>query len=222
MDFIKRKTGQQSYGFTIPLITDDQGRKIGKSVSNGHIWLDPKRTSVYDFYQFWFNIADGDLSKMLKAFSFYELSQIDEIVSEHNLRPEKRCGQQQLAREVTKYIHGEGGLKQAELATNIFFGDTDICSLSAQELELAFSNTDRLIKLPRTDVIGQKVTHLAVVSRATPSISQGLKLMKGGGFYINNDRILETERVVAEKDLIDGHALVLRTGKKQFYVIKIE
>eukprot|EP01126_Amoeba_proteus_P032069 TRINITY_DN3135_c0_g1_i4.p2 TRINITY_DN3135_c0_g1~~TRINITY_DN3135_c0_g1_i4.p2 ORF type:complete len:110 (-),score=23.67 TRINITY_DN3135_c0_g1_i4:603-932(-) len=108
MDFIKRKTGQQ----------------------------DPKSTSVYDFYQFWFNIADGDLSKMLKAFSFYELSQIDEIVSEHNLRPEKRCGQQQLAREVTKYIHGEGGLKQAELATNIFFGDTDICSLSTQELEV--------------------------------------------------------------------------------------
>eukprot|EP01127_Copromyxa_protea_P021994 TRINITY_DN7712_c0_g1_i1.p1 TRINITY_DN7712_c0_g1~~TRINITY_DN7712_c0_g1_i1.p1 ORF type:complete len:443 (-),score=105.32 TRINITY_DN7712_c0_g1_i1:23-1351(-) len=221
IEFIKKKSQDQGFGFTLPLVTDSEGKKIGKSSAGGQVWLDPAKTSVYDFYQFWINIPDTDLPKMLKVFTFFELSEIESIIEKHNEQPEKRYGQGKLAAHMTEYIYGKEKTLQAVAATKVAFG-ADLSTLTVEEIELAFKDSERLVCIPEEKVFGQKVVDVALAARTAVSKSQVLKLLRGGGLYLNNKKVESEDAIFEKSDLLGGKIGVFRSGKKNYHLFKLE
>ncbi|MEK6705718.1 MAG: tyrosine--tRNA ligase [Bdellovibrionota bacterium] len=206
------------YGLTHPLVMKADGTKFGKT-EQGTIWLDAKKTSPYQFYQFFMQTADADVITYLKYFTFLSLDEISALESSLKTEPEKRVAQKALASEVTKLVHGEGELQRARSATNALFEDT-IKQLDADMLLEVLSGAPKTKK--SVSLIKQKpsLVDLLVDTALSPSKGLARKEITAGGIYVNNQRVTNTASALTDQDLIAGRFIVLRKGKKSYHLLE--
>ena len=215
MDLCRKKIGAHVFGLTLPLITNADGSKFGKTVA-GAIWLDTKKTSVYRFYQFWIRTDDRDAIKMLKYFTFLKQEEIADLERQHNEKPEARVAHKALAKSVTDLIHGEAATNEAIRASEILFGG-ELAGIS----ETTFNDIVGEVptkNLPRTE-IEKPLVELLALSGLCQSKGQARKDLEGGGIYINNARESNAQRAITINDLLFGRHLLLRKGKRNYVVI---
>jgi len=220
IELARKKLGKQVFGLTLPLITNADGTKFGKTEA-GAIWLDPKKTSVYKFYQFWINTADADVIRYLKFFTFQRSKEeIDALVQKHEKNPEAREAHRALAAEMTYLIHGEDALHRARIASAVLFGEGgDILDSRINFFEdIDGEVPTQEIEKSKLGGHGLPLIELVVQTGLCPSKGQARKDIEAGGIYVNNNRERELTRVITAKDLIHGHVL-LRKGKKNYVSI---
>lgn len=216
VDLVRRMDGDSVHGLTVPLVTDSEGKKFGKSTGGGNLWLDPELTSPYSWYQYFFNTADADVVKFLKMFTFLEREEIDRLAVEVAERPFKREAQRILAQEMTALVHGEDAVAKVELAAQALFGRADLSELDEQTLAAALQETT-----VAEGAVGVSLVELLVASGLEKSNGAARRTIKEGGAYVNNERIDDAEWTVSAEDLLVGGWLVLRKGKKNFAGAKI-
>jgi len=217
IELIRKKIGVTAYGITYPLLLSSSGEKFGKS-EGGAVWLSPERTTPYRFYQFWVNTDDRDVERLLKIYTFLPLEDIEEVISAHREHPEDRKAQKLLAMEVTSTVHGAQASATAKRVSEILFGgDYDISDLTddvlimlSQEIPSGVVNSPLPIA----------VIDLMAESGAAISKGEARRLIRGGGLYINGERITGESAQVDEKDFISGKFLLLRLGKKRFFMAR--
>jgi len=217
-DLIRKLRGVEAYGVTLPLVCDSTGQKFGKSEGNA-IYLDHRKTSYYDFYQFFFRTADTDVARFLKIFTFLPLKEISALEEQTKRDPGKREAQKRLAEEVTRLVHGERGLKVAVRASAVLFGEA-MDDLKADELLGIFANVPS-VELERSKVAEAGVLEVAVASGLCKSKGEARRLVESGGLYVNNRRVDGIGAVVKSADIVDNRVLVLRSGKKTYHLLKI-
>jgi len=220
IDLIRKVRGARAYGLVLPLVTNAAGTKFGKTEA-GAVWLDPKRTSPYRFYQFWINTDDRDVIQYLKYFTLLGKEEIAELERSVAEEPEKRLAQRTLAREVTRMVHGEEALAKAEKASQVLFGG-DITGLSADDLRDILRDVPHAV-IPAAEVGGDGMALVDLMVRvgAASSKSEARRLIKSGGVYIANKRVTDTLQRVKAADFVDGEVLVLRRGQKHYYLVQL-
>lgn len=225
-ELIRRTLGNdvETYALTCPLITKADGKKFGKTES-GNIWLDPKRTSPYKFYQFWLNVSDGDAEKYIKIFTSLNKETIDALVEEHRQDPGQRILQKRLAQEVTVMVHSQEDYNMAVEASGILFGKStkeSLQKLDEQTLLDIFEGVPHF-ELTR-DMLGQPAIECFTCDDAKIFASKGemRKLVQGGGVSLNKEKLAAADRVVTEEDLIGGKYLLVQRGKKNYFLITVK
>lgn len=207
--------GSKAYGLTIPLVTKADGTKFGKSES-GAVWLDPEKTSPYEFYQFWINTADADVIKYLKYFTFLGKEEIEQLEKSVQEEPHLRQAQKTLAEEMTRLIHGEESLQQAiKISAALFSGD--VRNLTADEIKQGFKD------VPSFTVEGEEelgLVDLLVAAKISPSKRQAREDVSNGAVSLNGERVTDTAYVLSEADKIEGQFTIVRRGKKKYFLIK--
>jgi tyrosyl-tRNA synthetase len=211
-----KKPNEKAYGLTIPLMLKADGTKFGKT-AGGAIWLDPKKTSPFEFYQFWINQDDRDVVKYLKYFTFLSHDEINDLAEKVKSEPQKREAQRRLAEEVTKFVHGEKLMKQAERISQILFSD-DIRSLSVHELEQAFE------KVPSVEITSerQNIIDWLVSTKIEPSKRQARQDVQSGAITVNGQKADNEHFVVNPSDSFDGKYVVARRGKRNYFLAKVK
>lgn len=216
-----RKIGKgQGFALTTPLIKKADGTKFGKS-EKGNIWLDPKKTSPFKFYQFWLNAADDDLGPFLRIFSLKNREEIETLESQHRESPHLRLAQKALAEEVTVRVHSADALKRAQETTEILFGSSweGIGNLSGPEIEDAFDN-DLTFRVNKTlfETELNPVNLLGEHALIFPSKSEARKSIQGNGVSLNKQKI-GSDKMVTTADLLHNKYLLVQKGKKNYYLI---
>jgi len=220
IELIRKVRGERAYGLVIPLLTTASGKKFGKTEAGTNVWLDPEMTSPYRFYQFWINTDDRDVIRYLRLFTFLpeeEIRALERSLAEH---PERREPHRRLAEEMTLLVHGEEGLERAMRATRVLFGGS-LEGLSAEELLEIFSDVPSAEVSARELEGGMPLIDLLVRSGMVPSRSEAKRLIKGGGVYMNNRRVLNLAHRVFPEDAIGGKVIVLRRGKRNYRIVRI-
>jgi tyrosyl-tRNA synthetase len=218
IELTRKKLGQQVFGLTLPLITNADGSKFGKSVS-GAIWLDPKRTSVYKFYQFWINTDDRDVIRYLKYFTFLAQAEIAALEKAHAENPGGRVAHKKLAGVMTLLIHGIDATVGCQIASEILFGGSVEKISEADFNEIIGEVPTKEIERARLDGAGFSLAELLVHAGLCPSKGQARKDIEGGGVNINNVREVSAARSVTAGDLLFGKHILLRKGKKNYVVV---
>ena len=243
IELTRKKLGKHVFGLTLPLITNTDGSKFGKTAA-GAIWLDPKRTSVYKFYQFWINTDDRDVIRYLKYFTFLSQPEIEALEKAHTENPGARVAHKALAKAATDLIHGSDPREAVEHASEILFGSfQQKLSNASSPLETSASLADAFSKvshkieaaalldsvvedLPRAEIQREKLggagiplIELLIHAGLSPSKGQARKDIEGGGVNINNIREASATRVVTSADLLFGKHVLLRKGKKNYVVV---
>lgn len=207
--------GAKAYGLTIPLVTKADGTKFGKTES-GAVWLDPEKTSPYEFYQFWINTADADVIKYLKFFTFFSKEEIEALEHSVQTEPHLRKAQKALAEAMTKLIHGQGALDQAVKITEALFNG-DIQKLTAAEIKQGFKDVPSYDHTSSEDI---GIVDLLIAAKIAPSKRQAREDVTNGAISLNGERVTEIDYIVSAKDRIEGQFTVIRRGKKKYYLIK--
>ncbi|HEY1021643.1 MAG TPA: tyrosine--tRNA ligase [Flavisolibacter sp.] len=221
-EIIRRKAGGEAFAFTCPLLTKSDGGKFGKS-EGGNVWLDPQRTTPYQFYQFWVNAADADAEKWIKIFTFLPAEEIAGLIAEHQQDASKRILQKRLAQEVTVFVHGEEEYKKAIETTEKLFAQQNASanSLSAEDLE----SMQGIIKVPYAlDSLqaGVNVVNLVTETGIFPSKGEARKLIQNGGLSINREKVTDAQLQVDNSHLLHDKYILLQKGKKNYYLISAE
>lgn len=213
IDLIRKKTGDEVYCFTMPLLTKKDGTKFGKS-EGGAIWLDKEKTTPYELYQFLLNAEDEKVIDYLKFLTFLSVDEINDLEQSLINEPEKRLAQKVLAREVVTYIHGEEAYQEALNITNSLFSG-DVSNLSAAEIEMAFKglkaynlNSDKLL----VDVL--------VDSLICKSKREAREFITNGSISINGNRISDLDFVLTKENAIASKYIIIRRGKKKYYIVE--
>ena len=222
-EMIRRRNGGEAYALTCPLITKADGGKFGKT-EKGNIWLDPDRTSPYQFYQFWLNVSDDDAEKYIKIFTLLDRETIESAIAEHRTDPGRRSLQKLLAKEVTIMVHGEREYDNAVSASQMLFGKStseDLRKLDEKTFLAVFDG------VPTFDVDRNRLPEgildfLAADTAVFPSKGEARKMIQGNGFSLNKDKITDPAYEVGEKDIIDGKYILVQKGKKDYYIINIK
>jgi tyrosyl-tRNA synthetase len=218
IDLMRKKLSRQGYGLTLPLITKSDGTKFGKT-EGGSIWLDPKKTSVYKFYQFWINTGDQDVIRYLKFFTFLQREKINELEEKQRKNPELREAQVALALEVTGLIHGREAALDA-LGASTFLFQSGLENLSERAFEMVAGEIpSKEIERAKLDGAGIPLVELLVHAGLSQSKGQARKDTEGGGVNINNVREVNAARAVTTNDLLFGKHVLLRKGKKNYVVV---
>jgi len=221
-ELIRKKEGGESYALTCPLITKSDGGKFGKTES-GNVWLDPKRTTPYAFYQFWMNVSDEDAEKYIKIFTLLSKETIEKHIGEHRKEPHKRLLQNILAEHVTIMVHGENEYNRAVTASRVLFGDgtkeqlmdmDEKTFLSVFEGVPQFDVKRSLFPVPLIDL-------LAVHTSVMPSKGECRKLIQGGGLSLNKEKVIASDMDIDQSFLIRNKYLLVQKGKKNYFIIKI-
>jgi tyrosyl-tRNA synthetase len=207
--------GSKAFGLTIPLVTKADGTKFGKTES-GAIWLDPEKTTPYEFYQFWINTADADVIKYLKFFTFLSKEEIEGLEESVKIEPHLRKAQKALAEEMTRLIHGQDSLDQAIKITEALF-DGEIQNLTATEIKQGFKDVPSYEHTTGEEI---GIVDLLIAAEIVSSKRQAREDVTNGAISINGQRVTETDYVVSEKDRIEGQFTVIRRGKKKYFLIK--
>ena len=218
-ELVRRLCGQEVFGMTFPLVCDSTGKKFGKSEGNA-IYLDARKTSYYDFYQFFLRTLDADVIRYLKIFTFLSMERIAELEAAVAADPGKREAQQVLAEELTRTVHGETGLAIAKKATDVLFGGA-LDGLAADDLEKIFANVASAT-LPSDQVLDKPAFEVIALAGMVASKGEARRLVQQGGLNINNVRVSDLTRVFSVSDLIEGRLAVLRSGKKSFFLLKLQ
>ena len=218
VDLNRRMDGAKVHGLTVPLVTDAEGNKFGKSTGGGKLWLDAEKTSPYSWYQYFINAGDAVVIDYLKWFTFLTREEIAELETEVAERPFKREAQKRLAREMTTLVHGEEATRAVELASQALFGRAELAELDEKTLASAVSETEVLEVNAGDD---REIVDLLVGTGLVASRGAARRAIKEGGAYVNNRRIESEDWTPSEGDLLHGSWLVLRRGKKNFAGVKI-
>ncbi|MCM3599207.1 tyrosine--tRNA ligase [Robertmurraya korlensis] len=207
--------GSKAFGLTIPLVTKADGTKFGKT-EGGAVWLDPEKTSPYEFYQFWINTSDADVVKYLKFFTFLSKEEIEELETAVQEEPHLRKAQKALGEEMTRLIHGEDAYQQAiRISAALFSGD--IQSLTGSEIKQGFKDVPSFTYEQGSSL---NIVELLVNAGIVQSKRQAREDVKNGAISVNGVRVNELEYTLDEKDRIDGEFTVIRRGKKKYFLIK--
>jgi tyrosyl-tRNA synthetase len=209
-----------AHGIVFPLVTSAAGIKFGKTEA-GAVWLDPKLTSPFRFYQFWLNTDDRDVDKYLKYFTWLTREEIEALAHSRESAPEKRESQIRLAREVTRIVQGETALAAAERASAVLFGE-EVTSLGPGEVEEVFADVPSS-EVSRESLAGEglPIVDLLVQTGLVPSKAEARRSIPAGGIYLNNQRSADEKRMVTLGDTIGGRFLVLRKGRKTYHLIRV-
>ena len=220
IDLARRMDGSSLYGLTSKLLLKSDGKKMGKSES-GAVWLDPERTSPYQFYQYWVNVDDADCENVLRFFSDLNQAETEQLLTEAKADPGKRLVQKQIAMELTRLVHGEEGLRTAEKATAIFFG-AEIDNLNDSQLTSIFADVPSA-RLTRSKLDAGELTMMdaLVLTELAKTKSDARRTVQQGGAYINNRPITDLEYKITPADLASETVIVLRSGKKRYALLKI-
>ncbi len=220
-DLIRRVRGAKAHGLVLPLVTTSAGTKFGKTEA-GTVWLDPARTSPFRFYQFWMNSDDRDAVQFLRWFTFLSEQEIEVIGRAHALAPAKRDAQRELARVLTRTVHGDEALSRAERASAVLFGGK-LADADPADILMVFDDVPS-IDLSASSFLGDGllVADAAVRASLVQSKGEAVRLIKQGGLYVNDRRVTEAENRVTNVDLIGGDVLVLRKGQRERRVIRVE
>jgi len=203
-----------AFGITIPLVTKADGTKFGKT-AGGSVWLDAEKTSPYEFYQFWVNTADSDVIKYLKIFTFLSRKEIEALEVAVQEEPHLRKAQKTLAAEMTKLIHGEAGLEQAEKITAALFSG-DLKALSVEEMKVAFAGVPS-VELAKED---KNIVELIVEAGISSSKRQAREDVTNGAISVNGEKITDLDYVVDGKDRLEDAFAIIRRGKKKYHMVK--
>ncbi|MDR3181443.1 MAG: tyrosine--tRNA ligase [Planctomycetaceae bacterium] len=208
----------QLQGLTSPLLTKNDGTKMGKT-EGGALWLDPNKTPPYLFYQYWINLDDADVEKTLKIFTDLPQEAIAETVSQHQADPGQRIGQRKVADELTQLVHGESGLSAAKKATDILFGG-EISELDDAALGAIFADVPSK-ELGRSLLsAGLPLTEALAAAGLVPSKSEARRMIQQGGAYINNRQIADVNAVLTMEHLAGESLMVVRSGKKKYALLR--
>ena len=218
IDLIHRKQNRQAYGLTLPLITNADGTKFGKTES-GAIWLDVNRTSIYQFYQFWVRVDDRDVVRYLKYFTFLSREEVEELASQHEAEPHARIAHKALAWEVTALVHGEEAVTEAIRASEILFGGELEGITEATFREVAGEVPTCELSTDRFGGEGLWLPELLHEAGLAQSRGQARKDVKGGGVYVNGKRIDDEQHKLTASDLMFGKYVLLRRGKRNYSVV---
>jgi tyrosyl-tRNA synthetase len=221
IELTRKKLGKTVYGLTLPLITNADGTKFGKTEA-GAIWLDPKRTSVYRFYQFWINTDDRDAIRYLKFFTFLSKEEIEALEKKHAENPGPREAHRALAKAVTDLIHGPNATTEAIRASEILFGGELKGIAESTFNDIVGEVPTKEIEKPKLDGAWIPLVELLVHAGLCPSKGQARKDIEGGGVYVNNVRETNFLRAVTTHDLLFGKHVLLRKGKKNYVVVTIK
>ena len=221
IDLGRRMHQVQLFGITSPLLTKSDGTKMGKTES-GAVWLDPEKTSPYQFYQYWVNTGDDDVGKCLRFLTELPKEEIEALDASRESDPAKRESQTKLAAELTKLVHGDAGLKTAEQAKQIFFGGGSLEGLDQKSLEQIFADVPSC-ELPRADFSGEgySLIDALAASGLCSSKSEARRTIKEGGANVNNERVNDINAKLTEKDLATESIVVLRRGKKKYALLRL-
>jgi tyrosyl-tRNA synthetase len=217
MDLIRRVRGSKAHGLVMPLITTSSGSKFGKTES-GTIWLDPELTRPYEFYQFWFNVDDRDAVKYLKFFTFLPQERIAALEAAVRKEPEHRAAQRELAREVTRIVHGDAAVRDAEAAAQALFRGDLITRGTLDQIKQVLAN------VPASTIayaVSWSVVELLASSGVTSSKGEAARLIRGGGIYVNDRRITDEKEQLSPDQAIEGQLFVIRKGKKDNFLVHI-
>jgi tyrosyl-tRNA synthetase len=218
IDLCRKKLGKTVFGLTLPLITNADGTKFGKTEA-GAIWLDPKRTSIYRFYQFWINTDDRDVIRYLKFFTFLSKEEIESLEKQHMENPSERIAHEALASRVCILIHGDDATERVIIASDVLFGGSVGKISEAEFNEIIGEVPSKEIEKSKLDGVGIPLVELLVHAGLCPSKGHARKDIEGGGVNINNVREAGVARAVTTADLLFGKHILLRKGKKNYVVV---
>ena len=221
-ELIRRKTGGECFALTCPLITKADGGKFGKT-EQGNVWIDPRYTTPYSFYQFWLNVSDEDAGKYIKIFTLLSKEEIENAIAQHQTAPHERHLQKVLAQEVTCMVHGSEAFEKAVDASQILFGqgtsDT-LRQLDEATFLLVFHGVPQF-EITANHLPSDIIELLAVKTSIFPSKGECRKMIQGGGLSLNKEKITKTDLHVDPSMLIQGKYLLVQRGKKNYCLIKI-
>ncbi len=220
-DLVRRVRARKVHGLVWPLLTTSSGTKFGKTEA-GTIWLDPAQTTPFRFYQFWVNTDDRDVVQYLKFFTFFPQERIEALAAASRERPEQREAQRALAEHVTDLVHGAGARQRAERASALLFKG-DVRQASKEDILTVFDD------VPSTEVGAEEfgaegipVARLITMSGLEPSTSAAVRLIKGGGFYVNDERIANDKARITVAQALEGELFVLRKGQRDRRIIRLK
>jgi tyrosyl-tRNA synthetase len=221
-ELIRRKAQGEAFALTTQLIKKADGTKFGKT-EGGNVWLDRKRTSPYQFYQYWLNVADSDAPNLIRQFTLKEQEEVNALVAGHAAAPHLRHLQKALAEDVTTRVHGADALQKAQETTDILFGSSfeDFKKLKGEEIEDAFDasltfRVDRGLFESEVDVVGLLGERTSIYA----SKGEARKAIQGNGVSINKEKI-NLERKLSKQDLLYGKYVLAQKGKKNYYLIVV-
>ncbi len=219
-ELIRRKLGGEAFALTCPLITKADGGKFGKTES-GNVWLSPKYTSPYKFYQFWLNVSDADAEKYIKIFTFLSRQEVEELAAQHAEAPHLRLLQKRLAKEITIMVHSEQDYEMAVEASNILFGNATSDSLKKLDDDTLLAVFDGVPQFEVSkEVIGAKLMEV-LTEKAAVFASKGemRKLIQNGGFAVNKEKCSDLEAVLTADMLLNDKFLLVQKGKKNYFLL---
>ena len=221
-ELIRRTTGGEAFALTCPLITKADGGKFGKTES-GNVWLDPRYTSPYKFYQFWLNVSDADAERYIKIFTALSKEEIDALIEEQHAAPHLRPIQKRLAKEITIMVHSTEDYEAAVEASNILFGNStseQLKKLDEDTLLAVFEGVPQF-EISKNELIqGIKAVDLLTEKAAVfPSKGEMRKTTQGGGVSVNKEKLLQFDKEISEKDLLNGKYILVQKGKKNYFLI---
>ena len=220
-ELVRRKAGGEAFACTCPLIKKTDGTKFGKT-EKGNVWLDPNRTSPYEFYQFWLNATDADAASWIKIFTFLAEPQITEIIARHQQNPGARELQKVLAREVTTFVHGQEEYEKAIATTEKLFANMTAPASSLSEADL--ESMAGVVKMDYpTDKISSGIDVISFLAETTifPSKGEARKMIQNGGVSINRNKVTDINQTISLADLLHGKFLLIQKGKKHYYLVRI-
>ncbi|MBZ4192104.1 tyrosine--tRNA ligase [Niabella beijingensis] len=221
-EFIRRKAGQEAFAFTCPLIRKADGTKFGKT-EKGNVWLDPEKTSPYQFYQFWLNTSDEDAVSWIKIFTFLDQPTIEELNRLHGQNPAERLLQKTLAKEITIFVHGAEEYEKAVITTEKLFANQSrpAAEMSIEDLE----GLEGVVKAVIAKAVleqGVDVVSLLADTKIAPSKGEARKLVQGGGISINREKVTDLQLKVTGLHLLHDRYILLQKGKKNYYLVEVQ
>ena len=223
-ELIRRKVAGEAFALTCPLITKSDGSKFGKTES-GNVWLDPEKTTPYQFYQFWLNVSDEDAAKYIKIFTVLGQEEIENIIREHNKAPHERFLQRRLAEEVTVLVHSRNDYEGAVEASQILFGRGTTESLKKMNENTFLSVFEGVPVFDVSmDIIANGVTIAdlcAEHSQVFTSKGEIRRLVQGGGLSINKLKIENADSLIGKDSLLNNKYLLIQKGKKNYFLIRV-
>lgn len=220
VDLIHKKLGKDVYALTAPLVTDSTGKKFGKSEGNA-IWLDPKKTSPFRFYQFWINLPDANIEHYLKVYTFLPLIEISALMELHQRNPGERQAQETLARLVTEIVHGPAVTAQVAAATDALFGDTPFGELSREAHAVALAEAPSITLSKRDVADGSSLAEALVAGGLASSKSDARRLIEGKGITLSGQIIENPDQKIYNGDFSSGYAIA-RKGKQGILILVLK
>lgn len=222
-EIIRKKVGGEAFAFTCPLLTKADGGKFGKT-ERGNIWLDPTKTSPYQFYQFWLNASDEDATKWIKIFTLLPKEAIEALIAEHAAAPHARLLQKKLAEEITCFVHSKEDYEFAVKASEILFGNAateELASLNEEQLLQVMEGVPT-VEITKTSLAyGYELVSFLTDTAIFSSKGEAKKMLQAGGVAINKTKLAADKTAVTVADLLQNKYLLVQKGKKNYYLVKV-